>query len=331
MILIFILIVLLNSYESSINLFRVFPYSDLASVGGIGSVSLIDRKTGFYSPSFLSNLNGSSFSGSFWKDYLSKGYFSFFSFSYDIDEKSGANFTYYGYNSGSEEIYKMDGSFESVVFEKNYILSTSYGFYINEKLLLGIKAKYISSTLLEKYNSSTYTFDGEFFLNLHPYGIKFNIDNLNGKIRYIDQVEKLPLFVGIEFSRFFIFNDFFLSSGFGLKKSQDYSIYSIANEVFVKKFPFKINFAYQKDDLSRFFIGLGLFFENIYISSSISFPKMFQSNDLRFSLTYFFNSQNFSYFKDGKQKVIKKPSSLLQKPKKEEEKEKKKELNVIVF
>lgn len=338
MIIVLIITSVLNTYESSISLFRTYPYADLAYVGGVSSISFIDRKTGFHSPSFLSGLDGSSFIASFWKDYTGNGYFSFFSFSYDIDERSGSNFTYYGYSSGSEEVYRLDGNLESIVFERDYMLSGSYGFRLFERLSVGVKVKYISSTFVEKYNSSTFTFDFDTFFNFFPYALRFSVENISGRMKYISESEKLPLFIGFEFSRIFDFNFFYLLSGFNFKRSIEYSSYSVANEVLLRKIPIKFGFSYQNNEVSRFFVGIGLFVGNIQFSSSFSFPKILNSNDLRFSFTYFFKNQDLGFYgKNEKSKVIKKtyphkkPSQIQHKTQPKEEKPKKRELDIIVF
>lgn len=338
----FLISLLLNSNDSSLLIFRMQPISDISASADLTTVSLIERQRGVVSPSFLSRLNTSSFSGSFWKDYYGTGYFSFISFSHRIDSKSGAGFSYYGYTSGSEDVYYLDGKTESMVFEKDYMFSASYGFKINNNLMFGVRGKYISSTLAEKYSASTYAFDGDILFDFKQYMIRVGFENLGGNIKYISVDESLPFFLNLELSRYFQFRNTFLSMGVGMKKSNDYSISSLGLEISVRRFPLRLLVGYKRNkDFSQYFIGSGLMFENIYLSCSFGFPQIINSNEFKISLSYFFNPVNlFPSTEYKKQNVYNKrtPSNNTlpsNKPTKNEEttkpKPKKEKIEIILF
>ncbi|MCX7905856.1 MAG: hypothetical protein N2446_04050, partial [Elusimicrobiales bacterium] len=183
---------------------------------------------------------------------------------------------------------------ENLVFEKDYMLGGGYGTRIYKNIFLGFKAKYISSTLAEKYSASTYALDMDFLINTPTrYIFRIGVENFGGSIKYLSAKEYLPNFFIAEISKYFNFRDLFLSIGFGFRKSKDYSSTSIAGEFSVRKFPLRVLGGYKKGvNLSRYFTGLGLLIENVYLSCSFEFPSILGSNGMKISFTYFFTTPN---------------------------------------
>lgn len=311
MILSFLVLLFLNSTESSLLILKIQPISDVSALADLKTLSPVERQRGTVLSGFLGSLNTSSFSGAFWKDFYGTGYFSFLSFSYKIDQESGANFAYYSYNSGDEDIYHLDGSVERVAFERDYILSASYGFRVNDNLSFGIKGKYISSTLIEKYSASTYAFDADVILAFKKYMLMAGFENLGGKIRYLSIRESLPFFIDLEFSRDLEFKNILLSAGVGLKASKEYSSTSVGLHLSGKSFPLRLFSGYKKaKNSSHYFIGSGLMVENLYLSFSLGFPKIINSNEFKLSLTYFFDSiDSFPNFTSSKESNLPKTPS----------------------
>ncbi len=278
------------SLESSLSLFYISTLADISATAGLATVPFLEKERGITSPAFLAALRTSSVSASLFKDYYGKGYYNFLSYTYLIDDKSGFSVSYSGYSSGSEEVYHIDGSISQMVFEKDYLIKASYGRHIINNLYSGVSIKYLSSILAEKYSSSSFAFDLDAVYNtINLWYIRGGFENISGKIKYIKEEEKFPLFFNFEISKIFDLNKTIVAGGVGFKKSSDYKILAGGGSVFFTNLPISLNFGCSKHkDMNRYSLGVGVIVENINLNIAYIFPDIFNSNDLRFSLTYFF-------------------------------------------
>lgn len=324
----FLIFSYLLSYESSIPLFYMKPSADVFGCGGIVVVPFIENEKATSSPALLSNIKTDSLSGSFWRDYIGSGYYSFFSYSHKIDKENGLSLSYYGYSSGTEQIYNFDGSYDELVFERDSLFSFSYGSKISNGIALGASGKYIRSTLAEKYSGSTFLFDFDAVLNTHNWIFRFAFENAGGKIKYAQENQDLPLMINFELAKLFYFDKIALSFGGGMRRSRDYKNISFGTNIILKNIPLSFSFGYKiYNDLNQYVIGSGLSLENMYVNFAMAFPQIAERNEFRISISYFFDSPKKSFYNydslkdyDNKNKKKKENDKIPKKIKKEENK-----------
>jgi len=310
--------------EAGISLLYFQPYADVFGTANLTLVSGQERVRGALNSAFLGNISKNVVSFSFSRDYYERGYYSYLSFSTKI-KNFGVNFSYDGYRSQSEEFYINDELKTSIDFEKDDIFRTSFGINLKD-IYFGFKLKFLSSTLAEKYKANTFAFDGDLIFNMiDNFKLYFGIENLGGSLKYFKEKENLPIFYKMELSKDFTSKTFFLRTGMGLKISDDYSTYMAGVSFGIKKFPIEICSGYSYvDDYSSFFtVGTSISLEDFYLSYAIEFPKVFNSNMQKITISYFFD---FSFLdKDYKKDKIQKNK------KKDENKTPNKLPSIIIF
>jgi hypothetical protein len=321
----------LSATNSNLSIFYYTPQADVFSAGELETVSFNELERGASNPSFLGNLKKHSISASMWKDYYGSGYYGFVSGTYRLNAETGVNISYLGYNSSSEDVYYMDNTSESIVYEKDSMFSASIGRKLSDFVFLGTKLKYIKSTLAEKYDASSFTFDMDSFIKL-KYGIVFSagVRNIVGDLKYDREKENLPLFYHFEVTKLFQTNFIDIRTGIGLKKTDDYDSRSLGLSLKFLRFPLTINGGYISDDNDdSFSTGLGLVVNSLSIDYGIRFGKFFDNYMQRFSLSYFFDIDNEK--KIEKNTIKRENSNKIKEKKKDDKKNPQKTNNIIVI
>ncbi|HOI42413.1 MAG TPA: hypothetical protein PK523_05650, partial [Elusimicrobiales bacterium] len=106
---------------------------------------------------------------------------------------------YMGYDSGSEEIYDVDGGVRNVVLQKDYAVSAGWGHNLGERLFFGAQAKSVSSSLAEEYKANTLSFDGG--LAYKSLDDRFTLGlaarNFGGELKYKSEADPLPQTIAV--------------------------------------------------------------------------------------------------------------------------------------
>ena len=290
--LVFIFNINLFSYESNLSILYSDPFADIKGVSGLSIVSKTESLRGSINSSFLGYLTKNIVSFSFSNDYYKTGYYSIISSSIKIKKDAAFNFSYYSYRSGSDDFYLSDELKTTIDFEKDDIFQFSIGKSFNN-FSFGFKAKFLNSTLFEKYNANTFMFDFDFLLRkIAGFDIYMGFENLGGRLKYIEENENLPLFYKLEIARDINIGPIYLNVGWGIKKSKNYSSNSFGLWIGMINFPLEICSGYQNIvDYGNFYSGgLSIGFENFYISYGIELTKVFEKNIQKISISYLFDN-----------------------------------------
>jgi len=320
----------LSATNSNLSIFYYTPQADIFSSGEIRTVSFNELERGDSNSSFLGDLKKHSISASMWKDYYGSGYYGFVSGSYKLGDGTGLSISYLGYNSSSDSVYYMDNTSESIVYEKDGMFAASIGRRLGDYILLGTRLKYIKSTLAEKYDAQTFTFDVDSVIKL-KHGLVFSasVENVIGALRYDREKEKLPLFYHFELAKLFHTNFIDIRTGVSFKKTDDYDSNSAGLSLKFLKFPLRINGGYISDtNDDSFSTGLGVDIDSLRIDYGIRFGKFFGNYMQRFSISYFFDVQNKQEIKKA---VIKKENNKVKDKRKDNKKNFEKTDNIIVI
>lgn len=334
MIHIVLLIVITLFSQSKSPIFYDTPLADVSKSAGL--TSIFESEKGNLNPAYLGMIKTHSISISFWRDYLLSGYSNYISYSHVISQGNGLGVSYYGYTSGNEKLYYFDGSYDDVVLEKDYEISISYGLNLKgltKDMFAGIKAKYISSTLAEKYSSKTYSFDLS-LANLIYKDIYLELlfKNMGGRLKYIDETTKIPSSIKTTLTKIIYTQNIISAFSAGFEKSEESKEYAFGFDAYIKSISLNIGCGLIKEeDKTKITLGFGFFVSNALITLSSEFPKVFDKNPLKLSLTFFFNDIEDFSFENRKSFEEKKREKRTEKKKEVEPKRTTEKINVIVF
>lgn len=202
--------------------------------------------------------------------------------------------------------------------EKNSILTLAYGEKVSQgetkfekynaylEQYLGIGVKYIKSTLLGKYDASTFALDGGYKVVEPKLGLSFGVSLLNsiGRIKYVEENYSLPsiLRVGLAYQKPTImdqkvttsveYDRFLKDAKSSLKLGLEYHLQQVLN--------FRLGYKMLEEN-KGFSIGIGLFSGNFSMDFSTSFLSLYNYSSV--SLSYRFTNLEIKEYK--KQKVFK--------------------------
>jgi hypothetical protein len=185
----------LSSAEKPTALFLVDtePGTRLYSMGGI--FSSVSSQDAFYSPWSLGWTVNSGASFSLWPGVVEGSRYNFGGVISPYIEKLGTfNLSYLNYGTGEETIEELDGTTRTIKLEGDTLISIGYGTGIGQKIFIGGKLKYLSSTLAEEYRATSILSDlGILYHSLNDkHSIGISLNNFGMPITYYKIKQPLP-------------------------------------------------------------------------------------------------------------------------------------------
>ncbi len=167
------------------------------SMGGVYLPLANDAGAAYVNPAALGHMTGHNVALSAWKGLDALSRYNFAGIVLNAGKVGAFGINYLSYNSGSEEMYDLNGGLSEIVLQKDYAASAGWGRNLGEHLFFGGQVKSVNSKLAETYSASAVTFDaGAMFKSLDDnLTIGAGVDNLSGRLKYLEEADPLPRIV----------------------------------------------------------------------------------------------------------------------------------------
>jgi len=195
---------------TSAEFLRQDPTARGFSMGGVYLPLLNDAGAAYVNPAVLGHITGHNMALSAWKGLDGVSQYGFAGIVLNAGKVGAFGINYLSYDSGSEDIYDLNGNLSKVVLQKDYAASAGWGRNLGEYLFFGGQVKSVSSKLAETYNASAITFDAcVMYKSLDDkLTIGAGMENLSGELKYQEEGDPLPRIMRGEIGyRFFLGRD----------------------------------------------------------------------------------------------------------------------------
>jgi hypothetical protein len=291
----------LSSAEKPTALFLVDtePGAGLYSMGGI--FSSVSSQDAFYSPWSLGWTVNSGASFSLWPGVVEGSRYNFGGVISPYIEKLGIfNLSYLNYGTGEETIEELDGTTRTIKLEGDTLISIGYGTGIGQKIFIGGKLKYLSSTLAEEYRATSILSDfGILYHSLNDkHSIGISLNNFGMPITYYKIKQPLPteMKIGYTYKFKLIANHkLLIGASFGKVLSDVTQTISAGIEYFPGISFVSVRAGLRKRDDMQYTAGLGINFKglDLDIGYGISTSNLESTKvPLRFSLNWLFGPRD---------------------------------------
>jgi hypothetical protein len=163
-------------------------------MGGVYLPLINDPGAAYINPAALGDMTGDHIELSAWKGLDAISQYSFAGIVLNAGRAGSFGINYLGYDSGSEEIYDLNGNPSDITLEKDYAVSAGWGRNLGEELFFGGQAKSVNSKLAETYSANAVTFDaGIMYKSLDDnFTLGAGVQNINGSLKYKTAADPLP-------------------------------------------------------------------------------------------------------------------------------------------
>lgn len=291
----------LSSAEKPTALFLVDtePGTRLYSMGGI--FSSVSSQDAFHSPWSLGWTVNSGASFSLWPGIVEGSRYNFAGVISPYIEKLGTfNLSYLNYGTGEETIEELDGTTRTIKLEGDTLISIGYGTGIGQKIFIGGKLKYLSSTLADEYRATSILSDlGTLYHSLNDkHSIGISLNNFGQPITYYKTKEPLPTEMKIGYSYKFkpvANHKLLIGASFGKVFSDVTQTISVGVEYFPGISFVSVRAGLRKREDMQYTGGLGINFKglDLDIGYGISTGNLESTKvPLRFSLNWLFGPRD---------------------------------------
>ncbi|MCK5357392.1 MAG: PorV/PorQ family protein, partial [Elusimicrobiales bacterium] len=173
---------------------RQEPTARVFSMGGVSLPLINEPGAAYINPSVLGHITGHHIALSMWKGLDAVSQYNFLGIVLNAGRVGAFGLNYLSYDSGSEEMYDINGALSKITLQKDYAVSVGWGRNITERLFIGGQVKSVNSELAQEYNANAVTFDaGAMFKSLDDrLTIGGGIQNINGELKYKNTGDPLP-------------------------------------------------------------------------------------------------------------------------------------------
>lgn len=179
---------------SSALFLREEPTAAMFAMGGVAAAVYDEAGAVYLNPAGLGYMKSSRATLSTWKGVDEKSRYNFVSAIFNADWAGTINLNYLSHNSGSDDVFDLNGNQSSVELAKESALGFGWGHALGENFALGAQIKSIDSKLAESYSASAVTFDAGAMVKLLDgrFSLGAGIRNATGELTYISDGDPLP-------------------------------------------------------------------------------------------------------------------------------------------
>ena len=186
---------------SSVPFLRSETTARVSGMGGVAAALTDDAGALYFNPAGLPYAAENRGSFTTWNGLDDKSRYAFLSGIYNTGKYGVFDLSYLNYNSGTEDIFALDGTDSSVTLAKEYAVGLGWGHEVIKNVSVGGQLKYVSSELAEAYKDHTATFDAGILAKSPSgrYTAGAGIRNATGEMKYVSSGDPLPrtLYAGV--------------------------------------------------------------------------------------------------------------------------------------
>ncbi len=164
------------------------------SMGGVYLPLVNDGGAAYVDPAVLGGMTGHNVTLSAWKGLDGVSRYGFAGIVLNTGKVGAFGLNYLSYNSGSEDVYDLNGNLTNVTLEKDYAASAGWGRNLGEHLFFGGQVKSVNSKLAEAYTANAVAFDAGLMVKSldDNFTIGAGVENFGGELKYKQEGDPLP-------------------------------------------------------------------------------------------------------------------------------------------
>lgn len=195
----------------------------VSGMGGAAAALTDDAGAAYFNPAGLAYAAENRFSFTTWNGLDSRSRYAFLSAIYDTGRLGVFNLSYLNFNSGSEDVFDLDGNKSSLTLQRDYALGLGWGHELLKGLSVGGQVKLVSSELAEAYKDKTGAVDAGLLARTANgrYSAGAGVRNAGGELKYLAKADPLPRTVYAGVSGKFKLPSGSLLAAFDVEKPRD--------------------------------------------------------------------------------------------------------------